>query len=188
MVLPRPISSARMPFRLLLYRDTSHSKPLICKDKRPELRPRWGVRGFPALQRLPSSNPARDHPPPCSLSIWLWVHSLLSHSAPSHTPFSGITGVLCSCETGMKHPFQAHVYTVKSLSLPDTKPHSPLGPACPQCVTLDEGDLGRQGNECTTRLSASTAFQDEVKGFQSLQSFLPQAVRRLSSRKLWKVS
>lgn len=33
MVFPRPISSARMPFRLLLYRDTSHSKPLICKGR-----------------------------------------------------------------------------------------------------------------------------------------------------------
>lgn len=33
MVFPRPISSARMPFRLLLYRDTSHSKPLICKER-----------------------------------------------------------------------------------------------------------------------------------------------------------
>lgn len=33
MVLPSPISSARMPFRLLLYRDTSHSKPLICGEK-----------------------------------------------------------------------------------------------------------------------------------------------------------
>lgn len=32
MVFPRPISSARMPFRLLLYRDTSHSKPLICTE------------------------------------------------------------------------------------------------------------------------------------------------------------
>lgn len=33
MVLPRPISSARMPFRLLLYKDTSHSKPLIYREK-----------------------------------------------------------------------------------------------------------------------------------------------------------
>lgn len=34
MVLPRPISSARMPFRLLLYSDTSHSKPLIYGGKK----------------------------------------------------------------------------------------------------------------------------------------------------------
>lgn len=31
MVFPKPISSARMPFKLLLYRDTSHSRPLICR-------------------------------------------------------------------------------------------------------------------------------------------------------------
>lgn len=31
MVLPSPISSARIPFRLLLYRDTIHSRPWICK-------------------------------------------------------------------------------------------------------------------------------------------------------------
>lgn len=30
-VLPKPISSARMPFRLLLYSDTNHSKPRIYK-------------------------------------------------------------------------------------------------------------------------------------------------------------
>lgn len=29
MVLPRPISSASIPFRLLLYRDTIHSSPWI---------------------------------------------------------------------------------------------------------------------------------------------------------------
>lgn len=27
MVLPKPISSAKIPFRLLLYSETSHSKP-----------------------------------------------------------------------------------------------------------------------------------------------------------------
>lgn len=32
MVFPNPISSARIPLRLLLYRDTSHSKPLICRN------------------------------------------------------------------------------------------------------------------------------------------------------------
>lgn len=32
MVFPNPISSARIPLRLLLYRDTSHSRPLICRD------------------------------------------------------------------------------------------------------------------------------------------------------------
>lgn len=31
MVLPSPISSARMPFRLLLYRDTIHSRPWVYK-------------------------------------------------------------------------------------------------------------------------------------------------------------
>lgn len=54
MVFPRPISSARMPFRLLLYRDTSHSRPLICMErgKRPGLKPESGTKAFPGLQRL----------------------------------------------------------------------------------------------------------------------------------------
>lgn len=53
MVLPRPISSARMPFRLLLYRDTSHSKPLIYKERgeRPGLKPSLGLRARSTLQR-----------------------------------------------------------------------------------------------------------------------------------------
>ncbi len=34
MVFPKPISSARMPFKLLLYRDTNHSRPLICRRDR----------------------------------------------------------------------------------------------------------------------------------------------------------
>ena len=35
-VFPRPISSARIPFKLLLCKDTSHSKPLICVKKEKE--------------------------------------------------------------------------------------------------------------------------------------------------------
>ena len=61
MVLPRPISSARMPFRLLLYRDTSHSKPLICKDEWPELRPRWGER-VPCASETPKLQPSQGPP------------------------------------------------------------------------------------------------------------------------------
>lgn len=34
MVFPRPISSARIPFKWLLYKDTNHSNPFIYKNKK----------------------------------------------------------------------------------------------------------------------------------------------------------
>lgn len=56
MVLPRPISSARIPFRLLLYSDTSHSRPLICgTDKRAV-----GWRVTPVAPCCPSGSPDRN--------------------------------------------------------------------------------------------------------------------------------
>lgn len=67
-VLPRPISSARMPFRLLLYRDTSHSKPLIWTGREEGS-------GICRMQITPCETQALDPAPQdsltsCSHSLW----------------------------------------------------------------------------------------------------------------------
>lgn len=93
MVFPRPISSARMPFRLLLYSDTSHSRPLICVDRGKRLGLRPGAtpehpRAAETRKTRPKFCPSHQ---PCA-AIFIWYLALTRPTpclpeAPPQLPF-----------------------------------------------------------------------------------------------------